>query len=373
MSYDPQECLAFSLIKGMNARAALEIVDNLGDLHEFFRLDVKDAKKLPNAGDLLIEVLKERKTALAKAKEELRYIKKNNIQVHCIFDKDNYPYRLEQCADAPVCFFSLGNCNLDDERMLAVVGTRRCTAYGQSYTGQIIEEIREGVGSATIVSGLAYGIDKAAHEAALRLGMPTVGVLAHGLSMIYPAQHRGLAASIVRKGGMLITEYLHAAQPFRNHFLERNRIIAGLCDAVFVAESPLRGGALNTAAHARNYDREVLALPGRATDEASAGCNSLISRQLAVLATSAKDVAIGAGWKYSNEKADPLPQQESLFDVYSGNTKVIYDYLRSQTDPVTVHKMVKTTGLSTKEVMSSIGELDMDGILKRHPGAKYFL
>ena len=86
MSYDPQECLAFSLIKGMNARAALEIVDNLGDLHEFFRLDVKDAKKLPNAGDLLIEVLKERKTALAKAKEELRYIKKNNIQVNIVLN-----------------------------------------------------------------------------------------------------------------------------------------------------------------------------------------------------------------------------------------------------------------------------------------------
>lgn len=374
MTLDPRECLALSLIKGMNAQVARRIVEILGDLHEFFEIDIKSAARMPEVNEAFLQTLRERKGALAKADEEIAFCNRHHIRMVSLLDEDLFPPRLSQCEDAPVCLFVLGNANLDAERMLAVVGTRRCSAYGQSYTTKVIEEVRELAGDTTIVSGLAYGIDKAAHEAALQLGMPTLAVLAHGLGMVYPAQHRGLAAEIIRKGGALISEYLHDAKPFRGHFLERNRIVAGLCDAVFVSESPLRGGALNTAAHARSYDREVLALPGRASDENSAGCNRLISRQLALLATTGKEIAEAAGWEItSSGQTMNDAQQASLFESYTGQAKAVYEFMRSQTEPVTVDRIVARTGLSTREVMSAIGEFDLDGILTRHPGAKLSL
>lgn len=373
MTPDRKESLALSLIKGMNAQVALSIVDILGNLHDFFKIDLKTAARMPDVNDSFLKALGERDAALSRAEEELRFADRHNIRMLSLMDDGIYPERLSQCIDAPLCLFVLGDADLDAERMLAIVGTRRASAYGLSGTARMVEEIRECSGNTTIVSGLAYGIDKAAHEAALRLGMPTVAVLAHGLGMVYPARHRALAADILRHGGALMSEYLHDDKPYRGHFLERNRIVAGLCDAVFVAESPLKGGALNTAAHARGYDREVLAMPGRASDEMSAGCNRLINRQLALLATSGKEVADAAGWKLKNNIRTTDAVQASLFESYTGNTGVIYGYLKSLPDPVTVDNMVAHTGLHAKEVMTAIGELDLDGLLLCHPGAKYSL
>lgn len=369
-----QECLALALIKGMNAQVTRKILEILGDIHEFFKIDLHTVSQMVEVNDSFLHVLNGREAALARAAEELRFAERHNIHVLSLADDKTYPSRLSQCQDAPICLFVLGDADLDSERLLAVVGTRRCSAYGQTYTAKIIEEIKECSGDATIVSGLAYGIDKAAHDTALRLDMPTVAVLAHGLGMVYPAQHKGLAKEILCKGGALVSEYLHDVRPYRGNFLERNRIIAGLCDAVFVAESPLRGGALNTAAHARGYDREVLALPGRASDESSAGCNKLISRQLALLATSGKEVAEAAGWEIiSRRRTAPDKSQHSIFDIYTGCTKSVYEYLKSQTAPVTVDNIVSHTGISTRDVMSAIGELDLDGLVTRHPGARLSL
>lgn len=369
-----QECLALSLIKGINAQVTRRILEILGDIHEFFQIDLRAVSRMVEVNDSFLHVLNGREAALAKAAEELRFAERHNIRVLGLVDDETYPSRLSQCEDAPVCLFVLGDADLDNERLLAVVGTRRCSAYGQAYTAKIIEEVRDCAGETTIVSGLAYGIDKAAHDTALRLDMPTVAVLAHGLGMVYPAQHKGLAKEILRKGGALVSEYLHDVRPFRGNFLERNRIIAGLCDAVFVAESPLRGGALNTAAHARGYDREVLALPGRASDEISAGCNKLIGRQLALLATTGKDVAEGAGWEIiSARHAGQDKSQHSIFDIYTGCTKSVYEYLKSQPAPVSIDNIVSHTGLGTRDVMSAIGELDLDGLLTRHPGARLSL
>lgn len=369
-----QECLALSLIKGMNAQVTRRILEILGDIHEFFQIDLRAVSRMVEINDSFIHVLNGREAALAKAAEELRFAERHNIRVLGLADDENYPSRLSQCEDAPVCMFVLGDADLDSERLLAVVGTRRCSAYGQTYTAKIIEEIRDCAGDTTIVSGLAYGIDKAAHDTALRLDMPTVAVLAHGLGMVYPALHKGLAKEILRKKGALVSEYLHDIRPYRGNFLERNRIIAGLCDAVFVAESPLRGGALNTAAHARGYDREVLALPGRASDEISAGCNRLINRQLALLATTGKEVAEAAGWEINSARHTGQDKpQPSIFDMYTGCSKVVYEYLKSQAAPVTVDNIVSHTGLGIKEVASAIGELDLDGLLTRHPGARLSL
>lgn len=286
--------VAFSLIKGMNATIARHVVEAIGNIHEFFAWETKEVLRVLDGNDVFCKMLADRKRALAAAYEELKFIEKHNIRVISIVDEDLYPKRLAQCHDAPVNLYILGSADLDAERILSIVGTRRATAYGVRYCSEIVEDLSKTTGEVTIVSGLAYGIDSIAHEAALKCGMPTIAVLAHGLGMIYPASHRDLASRILKAGGALVSEYIHDIKPFKGRFLERNRIVAGMSDATFIAESPIKGGAMNTAAHARGYDREVLALPGRVGDMMSEGCNKLISKQVALLAVGAKDIAEAA-------------------------------------------------------------------------------
>lgn len=365
--------VAFSLIKGMNASVARHIIDAVGNIHEFFAWETKDVLRVLDGNDAFCKMLADRKRALATAADELKFIEKHNIKVVSIVDEDLYPKRLAQCHDAPVNLYILGNADFDAKRMLSIVGTRRATPYGVRHCSEFVQDLSEIVGEVTIVSGLAYGIDCVAHEAALRIGMPTIAVLAHGLGMIYPASHRDLASNIIKSGGALVSEYLHDVKPFKGRFLERNRIVAGLSDATFIAESPIKGGAMNTATHARGYDREVLALPGRIGDTMSEGCNKLISRQIALLAGSAKEIAEAACWELKTTDNAKSESQPSIFDNYSGDVKVVFDFLKTQSDPVSIDNIVCHTRIAVRNVMSAIGELDFDGILLRHPGAKFSL
>ncbi|MCM1004817.1 MAG: DNA-processing protein DprA [Prevotella sp.] len=368
---DLKERIALSFMKCMTAELASKIVETFDSLHDFFELKKADLTGLPLTAGIR-ELLESRHNALTAAEAELAFVKRHNIKILSCIDEEAYPTRLYNSPGAPVNLFVLGNANLDERRILAVVGTRKATAYGLTYTSKIIEELHDIVGNTTIVSGLAYGIDKAAHEAALRLNMPTVAVVAHGLGMIYPAMHRMLATEILKAGGAIISEYPHETKPFRGRFLERNRIVAGMSDAVFVAESPVKGGALNTAAHARQFSREVFALPGRVTDKVSEGCNKLISRQLALLATSGKDIAYALGWDLIKEQ-DKNEQQPSLFDSYTGSIKAVYDFLKTKLEPCTLDNIVASTSLSAKEAMAALGEIDLDGLLIRHPGTRFSL
>lgn len=370
-SEDLIERLALSFIKGVNAEIAQKIVEVFDNLHNFFTFNIRDIKKITEAGPALNDLMLQRQEALEKAKSELSFIEKHNIKFYNCIDESEYPYRLYNSADPPVNLFVLGNADLNAHHILAVVGTRRATPYGLTFTSQIIEELVEAVGPVTIVSGLAYGIDKASHEAALRIGVPTVAVVAHGLGMIYPALHRRLASDIIKNGGAIVSEYPHDAQPYRGRFLERNRIVAGLSDAVFVAESSIKGGALNTAAHARHNDREVLALPGRVTDLTSQGCNYMINRQLALLATSGKDIAYANGWDLETKSLVHESEQTSLLANYTGDVKIIYDFLREQPEPVTIDKIIDATSIAAKDIMAALGEIDMDGFLARYPGARF--
>lgn len=368
------ERLALSMIKGMTAEVAVKINEIFGDLHEFFRIDTVEASKHENLSLSLREMLASRARALKSAEEEMRFIMKHNIRMLNILDSDVYPYRLAECPDAPINLFLLGDADLNAEHILAVVGTRRATAYGLTYTERIIEQIKDYSGQTTIVSGLAYGIDKAAHQAALKSGLPTIAVVAHGLGMIYPAAHRNLASDILKAGGAVITEYVHDVKPYRPRFLERNRVIAGVSDAVLVSESPFKSGSLNTAAHARAYNREVFALPGRASDENSKGCNKLIAKQLALLATEGNHIAEALHWEQKLDNNDnSVTQQPSLFESYEGNEATVYNFLKEQLSPVLIDVIASKTGLSVKDVMVAVGEMQMDGVVERHPGARYSL
>lgn len=363
--------IAFSLIKGMNAEVARRVLDAVGSLHEFFAWETKDVLKVLDGTDAFCLMLADRKRALAAAFEELKFIEKHNIRVVSIADERNYPLRLYQCHDAPLNLYVLGDADLNAERVLSIVGTRRSTPYGEHQCHSIVANLSEKVGKVSIVSGLAYGIDRTAHEAALAADTPTIAVLAHGLGMVYPASHRQLALKIIKSGGALVSEYLHDVKPFKGRFLERNRIVAGLSDVTFIVESPVKGGAMNTAAHARGYDREVLALPGRVGDIASEGCNRLINKQVAILASNAEDIARAACWDFRQD--DEAELQATIFDQYGEPVQTIVEYMKSLQAPATIDNIVCHTRISAKEVMSALGELDLDGLLLRHPGAKYSL
>lgn len=371
---EAEERVALSLIKGMNAQIVRTLLEQFGDLHAFYTLNMRESRRLIGANEPFLELLERRPAALEQAREELKFMERHHIRLVSLVDEEAYPVRLAQCYDAPVNLFVLGEADLSAPRMLSVVGTRSATTYGMTYTGSIIRDLKGIVGEVTIVSGLAYGIDRTAHEAAMKEKMPTIAVVAHGLGSVYPAAHRGLAASIVRGGGAIVSEYMHNMKPFRGNFLQRNRIVAGLSDAVFVAESPLRGGALNTAAHARGYDREVLALPGRITDETSQGCNKLISRQLALLATGALDIAKSVLWDIKTDgSAHPDAEQKSLFDNYKGDALIVVSFLKTQQKPAPLDLITARTGLSARDAMVALGEIDLDGLLVRHPGNRFSL
>lgn len=368
---DKIERLALSFLKGVKVSDIRLFVSRLGGLHEFF---IQNAKQIAaNAGiedtPELRQVLSMRQAALADAETECLFVEKHGITVYSVVDEETYPHYLLQCADPPVNLFALGDADLSAERVLGVVGTRMATPYGAAATSHIVEELCTIASPTTIVSGLAYGIDKASHEAALLAGSPTVAVMAHGLDTIYPAVHRDLAVRIKKGGGAIVTEFTHGVRPLKSNFLQRNRIIAGLSLGVFVAECPVRSGALSTAAYANGYGREVFALPGRITDVNSQGCNKLINKLKASLVTSAQDIALALNWDLPKSQSLKTETQ-TLFDNYEGTVKTVYDFLKGHQEKISVNRITVLTHLSVQDVMSAIGELEQDGHIFRHTGAR---
>ncbi len=310
----------------------------------------------------------ERRRMLDLAEREVEFVGKNSVCTS-FFEDVAFPTRLAMCDDAPAMLYSLGSCNLNARHSVAIVGTRNATPYGSNITRHLVEDLSHALDSLIIVSGLAYGIDVQAHRAALQFGVPTVAVVAHGLQTIYPADHRDVASRMVRSGGAIVTEYLSSAPVHRGNFLARNRIVAGLCDALIVVESDNRGGALVTANLAGAYNREVCAVPGRATDRYSRGCNGLIATRRASMIRDAADLIDLMGWT-------PRPQEgeQGSFDFgeLSPKFKVIVDHLRQHPDH-TINDMAAALAIPFPTLSATIMEMELDDILVALPGGTFQL
>ena len=293
--------IAFSFIKGNNPKMATQILNRLGSESEFFTLsETALAARLEFKGRILDPSY--RKSLLEKAKTEKEFIDGHNIRAIYFTDAD-YPQRLLECDDAPAMLYALGDTDLNAAHVVSIVGTRNATNYGVNFIERLIGKLASDINNLVIVSGLAFGCDIAAHKEALRLGIPTVGVVAHGLDTLYPSEHRGYAANMVRQGGMILTDYTHNTTPHRGNFLARNRIVAGLADCIVVAESAAnRGGALHTAKLGMLYNRDVFALPGRTSDLYSGGCNMLIKSNVAHLIENADDLVAAMNWQQRQEE-----------------------------------------------------------------------
>lgn len=362
--------IALGMIPHISAEVVRRMVDVGLGLEEFFSLDlltVSDALGLNSKTGFKVA---EREEALRHAEKEADFVRKHNIRVLSLFS-DDYPYLLSEIPDAPVTLYMLGDTDLNPKESVSVVGTRRLTQYGLDFTRNLITDLGAYFPELMVVSGLAFGIDAEAHNAALRAGLPTVGIVAHGLDTIYPSAHRELAKSILNSGGALISEYPSGERPFRARFLERNRIVAGLSQLTVVVESPLKGGAMSTATLAFNYNRDVMAVPGRVNDEASGGCNHLIRKEKAHLLTAAADVIELMGWEPMGYKV--TAKQRNLFPELTGLPKLIHELLKYESSPIALDIIHNRLNVKISELMATLTELEFDGVIVRHPGNRYAL
>ena len=264
--------IAATLIPGIGDISGKRFVTYCGNAEAIFKESRKSLEKINGLREVTIDALCHPKDILKRAEQEVEFIEKNGIKPLFYQDPD-YPRRLLQCDDGPMMLYYKGNVNLNAERVVAIVGTRNVTEYGKDCCTHLVNDLVDE--QVLVVSGLAYGVDTVAHRASLRAGIPTVGVLGNGLQQIYPAANKKLAAEMLANGGLL-TECMSGTQPDRENFPRRNRIIAGMADAVIVVESALKGGSLITADLANSYSRDVFAFPGRVQDLYSQGCNYLI-------------------------------------------------------------------------------------------------
>ena len=359
--------LALTLLPGIGPVHARKLLDHYGSEEAVFRESAKDLSAIPGMGEKLAHSFKPafRNHAFKKAEAELNFIEKAGIRLLFYMD-EQYPRRLKHCYDAPVMLFYRGNSNMDHLRVLSIVGSRKATSYGK----MLCESLVEGLGpyEPLIVSGLAYGIDVTAHKAALKNGLPTIGVLGHGMNRIYPAAHVRVSREMEQQGGLL-SEFLHDSPTIPGNFPKRNRIVAGLSDATIVVEAGEKGGALITADIASSYDREVFALPGRLGDENSAGCLRLIRDHKAQLITGASDVAWYLGWD------QPSKKNASGFAVPPDLTKEEQEVLRliKIHDNIWIDDLLILTGFSRDKLPSVLLGLEIGGFIRNIPGKGYIL
>ena len=306
--------------------------------------------------------------ALAFAEKELAFVEKHGIGLYYYKDA-NYPYRLAQCVDAPLLMYAKGNVNVDTKHVLSIVGTRMPSERGKDWCRRLVLDLAAKVPDLTIVSGLAYGIDVVAHKAALEAGIPTVIIPAHGLDRIYPSVHRQVAIQSLDKGGIL-TEYACGTEPERFNFVARNRIVAGLADAVVVVESKKKGGSLITADMAIDYGRDVFALPGRSDDECSAGCNDLIKRNRAQLMENADDLIAAMQWEEVKSKVVQTTMLEMLANLSPTQERLVA-LLREAEEGLHINQIVMETQMSYGAVSADLVMLELEDIVKSMPGGMW--
>lgn len=359
--------IAFSSIRRINPSMARILLEKAGSEERVMTLDENGLTNAVGYKNMMFS-LSYRSTLVDNAITEAKRISDAGIQP--LYFTDNvFPRRLLQCEDAPIMLYTLGETDLNNALFISIVGTRHATVYGIDFTCQLVKDLAAKLANPlVVVSGLAYGIDITAHRAAIDNNLPTVAVMAQGLNSIYPSAHRNHAVDIIRKGGMLLTEYRLSEKLNKGNFLARNRIVAGLSDCTMVVESAKRGGSLATARLAQAYNREVLALPGRISDTYSAGCNHLIASDRAMLITSASDLIAYMNWPQRPEEGS----QPSLFQELTADEQKIVDALTSN-DHAEIADLMAATGMSIPKLTPLLIDMEFSGIILSAPGGHYRL
>ncbi|MHC1706254.1 MAG: DNA-processing protein DprA [Bacteroidales bacterium] len=356
--------IALTLIPGIGDITAKRLIAFCGSAEAVFKEKRQALMKIPGIGSVLADtVLKQ--NVLSRAERELEYIYQHEIKAHSIHS-DTYPERLKHCVDAPLVLFARGPADLNAPITIAVVGTRKSTQYGREACQELVKGLSEI--KPLIISGLAYGIDTISHKAALDNGLITVGVMAHGLDRVYPPANNALARKMIIDGA-LVTDFLSNTVPDRENFPKRNRIIAGLSDAVVVVEAARGGGALITADIANSYNRDVFAVPGRWSDEYSKGCNYLVSTNRAALIQSPRDLMEAMNWCKKNKA---VVTQTELMITMSPDEELLYKIL-FENGETGVDLLCLSSGLSPGRTANALINMELEGIITSLPGKRFKL
>ncbi|MFT6849275.1 MAG: DNA processing protein [Sphingobacteriales bacterium] len=356
--------LGLNLLPGIGDISAKILVSYCGGAKEIFEASPKELEKIPGIGRKgALEVSKS--NVLERAQIEFDFMQKN--QIAPIFYTDpEYPKRLKFCQDAPIILFKKGNVDLNRPRFLGIVGTRNSTNYGRGLLKEIMDKLLPF--NLVMVSGLAYGIDICAHREALNVGIPTISVLAHGLDRIYPNLHRKEALEM-QKEGAILSEFFSGSLPDRENFPKRNRIIAGMVDALLVVEASKKGGALITADLANGYSREVFAVPGRLDQPFSEGCNDLIRTNKASLFKSVEDLTYLLNWELEPKKKGM--QQQMIFDLPEEQQRIVDSFQDKKI--MEFDALFHLTNFSISKLNQILLNMEIEGLLLSLPGKAYKL
>ena len=364
--------MALTQMPSLNLTNLHLLIEELGSASAIYE-NRKDLKQLlPSANRKFLDGMGNFDAFLPRAEQEMEFCRKGRIQCLGLLD-EAYPERLRSCPDAPVLLYYRGTAGLNARHVVSMVGTRQVTPYGRDLCRQFVRDLRQLCPDTLVLSGLAYGVDIHSHRAALEEGMETVGILAHGLEQIYPRMHRDTAKQMVGQGGLL-TEYMSHTPIDKRNFVQRNRIVAGMADAVVVVESAAKGGSLITADIALSYDRQVWAFPGRTSDSYSAGCNNLIFQNKASLLPGAEDFCQQMGWTDDLRLRKQLSegvQQELFADITDEEQRIVAALAKADSKQINV--LAIETDIAVGKLSSLLFSLEMKGIVQMLVGGKYRL
>lgn len=355
--------IALTKIPKIGNVKAKQLISYCGGVEAVFKATKKELLKIPNIGAVIAKNILQQKV-LSEAEKEVKFIEKYDIDTFFYLDK-NYPSRLKHHNDSPVMLYHKGNTELNTARTVAIIGTRKQTSRGKAICEELVEGLRDL--DVLVVSGLAYGVDITAHKKCVALNIPTVGIMGHGLDRIYPPEHKNTTKEMVKNGGLL-TEFTSGTKPDRENFPQRNRIIAGLSDAVIVVETAESGGSIITAHMANDYNKDVFAVPGRINDKFSIGCNRLIKTHKAALLESIDDLVYIMRWDVQKNKTT----QRTLFVELEPEERQIVELIRNQED-IDVDGIAFTTQFSTSQLSTILLTLELKGIIKPVPGKRFII
>ena len=356
--------IALSFVPGLGPKKAKLCVSYCGSAKAVFEASKSKLLKAPGIGAKTVEFIQASDT-IDRATKNLEFIEK--IGAHAVhFYEDAYPQRLKHFDSSPLVLYYKGNMMLNHPRTVAIIGTRQPTEQGKIICEKIIKGLQPY--DVQIISGLAYGVDTCAHKSAVDQGIPTIGVLGHGLDQLYPAENRPLSQKMIKNGGVL-TEFSWKSSFDKENFPMRNRIIASMSDVVIVVESKRKGGSIITAEFANEYNKDVFAVPGRITDEVSEGCNNLIKQHKAYLLSKAEDIAYIMRW---DEIDKQKTVQKSLFVELNKEEQIVVDYIKKQEGAV-MDELSQVLKMPSSQVASTLLNLEFKGVIKALPGKRFIL
>ncbi len=357
--------VAIGLIPGVGCQTTKQLISYCGSAKNVFTTPKGKLLRIPGIGEVVADAIV-KQNVLQKAESEIQWAEKNNVTI-LFYTHLNYPDRLRHFSDSPPLLFLEGNANLNVPKTIGIVGTRQATSYGKDITDKIIDELK--FYHPTIISGLAYGIDIHAHKAALSANLPTIGVMASGVNIIYPSVHRDTAQKMKENGGLL-TEYRPSIKPDPSFFPARNRIVAGLCDAIIVIEAAFGGGALITAEIANSYSREVFAVPGNLGSKYNEGCNHLIKTHKAHIYTSVKDLEYILNWDI--KKKEHVVPRHKISDTLEGEERTIAEMLVDK-ESMPMDELSWKTNIPINKLSSVLLTMEFNGLITALPGKKFKL